>query len=81
MNAFFSALNQLNDLQEVKEKDLFFGVTTFGSKKMEFWYQNSREETASDQYLSRLMESLNTRIVKENFGGYTFYFREQGKDY
>jgi hypothetical protein len=81
INTFFGALDQLNELQEVKEKDFFFGVTIFGSKKMEFWYQNSSEETASDQYLGRLIESLNALKVKEDLGGYNFYFREQGKDY
>jgi len=81
MNAFFSALNQLNDLQEVKEKDLFFGVTTFGSKKMEFWYSTRKESQYVGMYLQSVIEKIGMGFSVVRYDDYEFYFRNQKKDY
>jgi len=77
MNEFFGSLDQLNDLSDVKEKGLFFGVTTFDSKRMEFWFADNNEREGASWFLSDIIKKIGVGFSKAELSDYEFYFRSQ----
>ena len=77
MNKFFRALDEVNDLKEVQDKELLFGVTTIGSKSIEYWFSSPDEASFVETYLLPLIKDIGIGFHQGKDWNYEFYFRSQ----
>ena len=80
MDIFFSTLDAVNH-QFSNELISSLGITTFGSKKFEYWFSDEKQALIAYRLLTKAIEVLKTETTFRKTRGYDFVLLFQKDDY